>query len=82
MKGSSAKAIYQELVQTLSTGAVAYPAISLHLRAAKCTSESKEALDEAAVTRTDSVDAAILKALTGNSFSSLRTLSRLTYLSR
>jgi AraC-like DNA-binding protein len=52
-----------------------------YLRAAKFSAQSKEAPDEAGVARTDSVDAAILKALTNNSFSSVRELSQLTCLS-
>jgi hypothetical protein len=80
MKGLSAKAIQQEFVQTLGAGAVVYPTVTWHLRAAKFPAQSKGAPDEAGVTRTDSVDAAILKALTDNPFSSLPELSRLACL--
>jgi hypothetical protein len=44
--------------------------------------QSKEAPDEAGVTRTDSVDAVILKVVTDNPFSSVPELSRMTCLSR
>jgi hypothetical protein len=74
IKGLSAKAVHQEHVQTLSTEAVAYSTVTWHLRAAKSPAQSKEALDEAGVTRTDSVNAAILKGLNDNRFSSLREL--------
>jgi hypothetical protein len=66
----------------LGAGAVAIPTVTWYLRTAKFPAQSKEALHEAGVTRTDSVDAAILEALTGDPLSSVRELSRLTCLSR
>jgi AraC-like DNA-binding protein len=82
MKGLSAKAIHQELVQTLGAEAVAYPAVTWHLRTAKFPAQSKEVPRKAGVSWTDAVDAAILMALTNNPFYSVRDLSRLTHLSR
>jgi hypothetical protein len=82
MKELSAKAIHQERVQTLGAEAVAHPTVTWHLRAATFPAQSKEAPDEAGVTRTDSVDAAVPTAPTDNPFSSARELSRLTCLSR
>jgi hypothetical protein len=81
MKGSSAKVIYQDLVQTLGVEAGVSPAVMRYLCAAKFPAQSKEAPDEAGVARTDSIDATILKALTNNPFSSVRELSQLTCLS-
>jgi hypothetical protein len=68
MIGLSAQAIHQEPVQTLGAEAVAYPTVTSCLRAAKCPAQSREAPDEAGVTRIDSIDAAILKALADNPF--------------
>jgi hypothetical protein len=82
MKGLLAKAFHQELVQKVGAEAVAYPIVTWYLRAAKFLAQSKEAPDEAGVRRTDSVEAAILKALINNPFSAVRELSRLTWLSR
>jgi hypothetical protein len=82
MKGLPAKAIHQELVQTLGAEAVAYPTVTWYLRVAKFQAQSKEAPDEAEVTRTGSVHAATLKTLTDNPFRSVPELSRLTGLSR
>jgi hypothetical protein len=82
MKGLSAKAIHQGLVQALGAQAVAYFTITSYLRAAKFHAQSKEALNEAGVTRTGSVDTAILKALTDNPFSFVPELSRLMCLLR
>jgi hypothetical protein len=82
MKGLSAKAIHRELVRTLGAEAVTYPAVTWYLHAARSPAQSKEAPDEAGVTRTDSVDAAVLKALTDNPFSSVRESSWLTCLPR
>jgi hypothetical protein len=82
MRGLSAKAIHQKHVRTLGAGAIAYPTVRWYLRGAKLLAQSKGAPDEPGVTRTDSVDATILKALTNNPFSSVRELSRLTCLSR
>jgi hypothetical protein len=82
MKGLSAMAIHQEVVQTLGAEAVAYPTVTWYFHAAKFPTQDKEARDEAGVTQTESVDAAILKALTDNPYSSVRELSRLTCLSR
>jgi hypothetical protein len=81
VKGLSAKAIHQELIQTLGAEAVVYWTVVWHLLAAKFPGQSNDAPDEVGVTRTDSVNAAILKALTDNSFSSVRELSRLICLS-
>jgi hypothetical protein len=53
MKGLSAKVIHRKLVQTLGAEAVAYPTVTWYLRAAKCPAQSKEAPDEAEVTRND-----------------------------
>jgi hypothetical protein len=47
MKGLSAKAIHQELVQTLAAEAVAYRTITWHVRAVTFPAQCKEALDEA-----------------------------------
>jgi AraC-like DNA-binding protein len=74
MKGQSGKAIYQDLAQTLAAEAVAYPTVTWYRHAAKFAAQIKETHD--------SVDAAILKALTNNPFSSVRPLSQLTCLSR
>jgi hypothetical protein len=82
MKGLSPKSIHQELVQTLGAEAVAYPTVTWYLRAAKCPAQSKDAPNEAEVTRTDSVDAPLLKALIDNPYSSVRELSQLICLSR
>jgi hypothetical protein len=60
MKGLSAKAIHQELVQMLGAEAIAYPTVTWYLHAVKFPAQSQEEPDEAGVTRTDSVDAAIL----------------------
>jgi hypothetical protein len=81
-KELSAKAIHQELVPTIGVQSVACPPVTWYLRAAKFPAENKEAPDEAGVTQTDSVDAAILKELTDNPFSSVSELSRLICLSR
>jgi hypothetical protein len=78
MKGLSAKAIHQELVQKLGAEVVTHPTVTWYIRASKFPAQSKEAHDEAGVTRTNSVDAAILKGLAYNPFSSVRELSRLT----
>jgi hypothetical protein len=75
MKELSVKAIHQEIVQTLGAEAVAYLTVTWYLRAAKLLAQSKEACDEAGVMRTDSVNAAILKALTDNPFTSVRQSS-------
>jgi hypothetical protein len=74
MKGFSAKAIHQELVQTLGVEAVAYHAVRRILWAAKFPAQSKKAPDKAGVTRTDSVDTDIMKAVTDNPFSSVPEL--------
>jgi hypothetical protein len=81
-KGLTAKEIHQELVRKLGTGAVVYPTVMWYLHAVKFSAQSKEAPDEVGVTQTDSVDAAILKALTENPFSSMSKSSPLTCLSR
>jgi hypothetical protein len=82
MKGLSAKAIYQGFVQTLGAEAVAYPTVTWYLRAARFPAQSTEGPDEAGGKRTHQVGAAVLKALTDNSFSSVRELSGLSCLSR
>jgi hypothetical protein len=82
MKGLSAKTIHHELVRTLGAEAIAYRAVTWYLRSAKFLAQSEKACDEARVAQTDSIDAAILKALTGNPFSSVRELSRLSCLFR
>jgi hypothetical protein len=66
----------------LDAKVVVYPTVTSYLHAANFLIQRKEAPDEAGVTQTDSVDAAILKALTDNPFSSVPELSRLTSLSR
>jgi hypothetical protein len=78
MKGLSAKAMGQDLVQTLVAKAVACSTATRYFRAAKFPAQRKEAPDEAGLTRTESVDAAILKASTDNPFSSGRQGSQLT----
>jgi hypothetical protein len=80
MKGLSAKAIHQELIQTLHDEAFAYPAVTWYFRVAKFPAQGKATPDEAGVMRNDSVDADILKALTDNPFSSVRELSWVTCL--
>jgi hypothetical protein len=82
MKGVSTKVIHQELVQALRAEAIAYPAVTWYLHMAKFSAQRKEAPDEAGVKRTDSVDAAILKVLTDNPFSSVSEFSWMTCLSR
>jgi hypothetical protein len=82
MKGLSGKAVHQDLVQPLGAEAVAYPTRIWHLYAPEFPCRNKEAPEDAGVTRTDSVEAAILNALTDNLFSSVGELSRLTCLSR
>jgi hypothetical protein len=72
MKGLSATAIYQDFNQTFGVEAVAYPPVMWYLRAAKCPAQGKEAPDEARVTWTESIDPAILKAVTHNPFPSVR----------
>jgi hypothetical protein len=81
MKGLSAKAIHQELIQKIGAEGVAYPTVTRYLRA-KFPAQSKEGPDEAGGTQTDPVQAAILEPITDNSFSFVRELSRLIYLSR
>jgi AraC-like DNA-binding protein len=82
VKGLSVKAIHQELVQTFGFEAVAYHTAARYLRAAKFLAQRKEARDGTGVTRTDSVNIAILKALIDNPLFSVPELSRLTGLSR
>jgi hypothetical protein len=82
MKRLLPKAFHQELVQTLGAEAVAYRTVAWCLRAAKFPAQSKEAPEEARVTRTDSVHAVILRALTDNPFSCVRELSGLIFMSR
>jgi hypothetical protein len=77
IKGISAKAMNQELVQRLGAEAGAYPTVTSYFRAAKFPAQIQEARDETGVARIGSVDAAILKALTHNPFSSIRELSPL-----
>jgi hypothetical protein len=62
--------------------AAAYPAVTPYPRAAKFPAQNKKTPEEAGVTRIDSVDAAILKALADNPFCSPHELSRPTCLSR
>jgi hypothetical protein len=66
MKGLSAKAVHQKLVQTLGAEAATYPRVTWYLHATKFLAQSQEATDEPEVTPTDSVGVAILKALTNN----------------
>jgi phage terminase large subunit-like protein len=82
MKGLSTKSIHQERVQALRAEAVAYPTVTWYLHMAKFAAQPKEAPDQAGLTRTDSVDAAILKLLTDNPFSSVSEFSWMTCLSR
>jgi hypothetical protein len=81
MKKLSAKAIYQNLVQTLGAEAVADLAVPWYLPVAKLPSQCNKRPDEAGATRPDSVEAGILKAFADNLFSSVRELLRLTCLS-
>jgi hypothetical protein len=82
MKGLTATTMSQNLVQILSAEVAAYPTATRHHRAAKFPAQNKETPDEAGVTRTDSINAVILKALINNPFSSMRKLSRPVFLSR
>jgi hypothetical protein len=51
LKGISAKASHQEPVQTLGAETVAYPTVTWYIRSATFPAQSKEAPDEAGVTR-------------------------------
>jgi hypothetical protein len=82
IKGLSAKAFHQKLVQTLGAEANVYRTVMWSFCAAKFPAQNREARHMAGVTRTDSVGADSPKALTDNPFSSVPESSRLTCLPR
>ena len=81
-KGLSATLIHQELVDTLGPEAAAYSTVTWYLREARFAGQSEEVPIETELMTTNPVDVAILGALSDRPFSSVRQLSRLTYLSR
>jgi hypothetical protein len=82
MKGLSATLIYQELVDTLGREVAAYSTVTWYLREARFAGQSEEVPIETELMTPNPVDIAILGALADRPFSSVRELSRLTYLSR
>jgi hypothetical protein len=82
MKGFSATLIHQELVDTVGHEAAGYSTVTWYLREARFAGESEEIPIETELMTTNPVDVAILRALADRPFSSVRELSRLTYLSR